>query len=935
MINQATGLVDWHVDLFYDDKWNEVTEDVNVTNGLQITRGRSDYESEISPSQASFMLDNTSGKYSPKNPVSPLYGKLGRNQPVRVRVGEPESTGFIFAGLSGSSLTTPADASANLNQDFQVAVDIEPETWFPETEQIIAYSMTDDGGFGWALLLHPDGEIRFARSLPDGSNQVTFIPHDYGSPWGDRKVFSAWYWYDSVDNVQRYRLQAQDSLDRPWPEEGYASSRSGDETTNDASAGFSLGSSPDGNEPFGSSSFRGAIHGFVVADYSDQENPVTRLYMTPPVSQSPRSFTDSTGYAWTSTGVDVGDNSARFVGEVHAWPPRWGQPDGADAEVSVEAFGIRRRLDRSGKTLRSPIRRAMLNEGPAALTLAYWPMEDRKNASDFASAVGDYAMVFGDIPGYHIRDIELAADDGFISSEPLPKFHITAGYGRVAPSEPTGEYRLSCLLRLPADGIPTNEDGTEAIVDFLTLHMAGEISEWTLQANSTNENVRWKRVRSSDGAIGYTSWFQGPSHGDTHLMGMWIRTSGADAEYQYFVWDPVADTFNVMDNTRTSTDLGYPIAVTVGNTGDLGGTTIGHVSLWNNNTNDTKALFGTVPHAFEGNIPETTTERVVRVAEEEDIPLAVMASPVSPEGVGPQTIDTALSLLDEATAADMAILSDTRMYAGLTYRPRGALYNQTPVTLDYAAGHVISPFEPTDDDEPIRNDVTMSRDDGGSFRAVKESGPLSVAPPPEGIGFYEHSETFNFADDNQLANQAAWRLHLGTIDEVRYPSLTVSLNGSPDIVDTVLPLDIGDRVVVENLPEWLPPNTADLIVQGYTEHSDGLEWTITYNCTPASAWSVGVADDAVRGRADTAGSEVVYDVDAAETVLPVLTTDGPRWIQASDRDGQFPFDVTVGGEIVSVNSISSLLSDDFARGDAGIWDSSVHGLWDDTFIWSP
>jgi hypothetical protein len=66
--------------------WLDITPDVYQRDGVTITRGRSDEQSQASPQRMSFTLDNRDGKYSPRNPLSPLFGAIGRNTPVKCTV---------------------------------------------------------------------------------------------------------------------------------------------------------------------------------------------------------------------------------------------------------------------------------------------------------------------------------------------------------------------------------------------------------------------------------------------------------------------------------------------------------------------------------------------------------------------------------------------------------------------------------------------------------------------------------------------------------------------------------------------------------------------------------------------------------------------------------------------------------------------------------
>src|SRR5690606_39793198 len=141
------------------------------------------------------------------------------------------------------------------------------------------------------------------------------------------------------------------------------------------------------------------------------------------------------------------------------------------------------------------------------------------------------------------------------------------------------------------------------------------------------------------------------------------------------------------------------------------------------------------------------------------------------------------------------------------------------LTLDYAAGHVSAPFEPTPDDQGVVNDLTVSRPEGGKARRIVTGGPRGV----DMVGRYERSLSVNVAGDYQLASIAAWAVHFGTWDEDRFPVIRLNLRmlagraGGASLVSDAVDLVEGDRVVVENPPEWMPADDVDQLVLGYSE----------------------------------------------------------------------------------------------------------------------
>lgn len=75
------------VELFYNGVWNDVTADTFAAETIKITRGQNDEVSAPRPAQIQLTFNNSTDKYRPSNPVSPLYGLVGRNTPLRVSVG--------------------------------------------------------------------------------------------------------------------------------------------------------------------------------------------------------------------------------------------------------------------------------------------------------------------------------------------------------------------------------------------------------------------------------------------------------------------------------------------------------------------------------------------------------------------------------------------------------------------------------------------------------------------------------------------------------------------------------------------------------------------------------------------------------------------------------------------------------------------------------
>ncbi len=95
------------VGLWYADAWHDISADVYDRDDITIRRGKTDESSRPVPTSLSLTLKNRDGRYTPDNPMSPLFGLLGRNTPIQVGF-DPleedfEDTSYNFSYLYGSA----------------------------------------------------------------------------------------------------------------------------------------------------------------------------------------------------------------------------------------------------------------------------------------------------------------------------------------------------------------------------------------------------------------------------------------------------------------------------------------------------------------------------------------------------------------------------------------------------------------------------------------------------------------------------------------------------------------------------------------------------------------------------------------------------------------------------------------------------------------
>lgn len=905
--------IDMQAELQIGGTWTNATPDARTNPGVKIKRGRPDEGARVDPSTCNLTLLSPDGLYSGRNPNSPYFGLLGRNTPLRVSVSGPVH--LKMAGVSSSSgvgASTPDTAALDITGDIDVRFDAALTNWIRLSSSILTNTVELLGKFqvtgnnrSWALATR-NGRLRLEWST-DGTTALA-VEATAGLPLPASERLAVRFTLDVNNGASGHTVTfyTAPTLAGPWTVLGAPVVTAGTTSIYSSAAPLYVGQAfndlnfecSDGH--IYGAEIRNGINGTIVAapDFTAQTVGDT-------------SFPDTVGRTWTvGSRSEISDRWYRLNGEASSWPPRWGL-SGHNMQVPVEGSGPLRRLGQGAKALDSTLRRRVPS---AANLLAYWPLEEGADADGLASSP---------VPGVKplsLTQVTWAAANSLPSSNPLPTLNSNGGdppqmRGNVpAPTgSPTG-WQVRWVYRL--------DTPNTTLYTYMRILASGTVREWFVQSKDTESRVRGydnEGVLVVDNLIGTGA----------DLFGQWttvnfnLSQSGGTVTWQV-VWQDVGGDAGQFAATYSGT-IGRVTAVTSPSGGfgaGLDGMAIGHIAVFS--ASDTDAFDGAIT-AYTG---ETAGARAVRLTTEEDIPFRMVGPTDGQTLVGPQTPQTVLELLGEAEQADGGILYEDRDRLGLMYRGRSSLYNQAPaLTVSY--GQLTQPFDPIDDDARIRNDVTVVRDGGSSSRVQITEGPLSVAAPPSGVGIYDESVTLSLNSDAQTEGIAGWLAHLGTIDEARYQSLTLLLHESPDLIPAVLALDIGDVVRVTDLPSYLPPGPVDLLVEGYSEDIGPQTWTLTLVCSPASAWQVGVVGDPVYARADTSGCVTAGTITATDTAMDVLTTVGRQWATSTDYPGEFPFDVTAGGEQMTVSAITQSGLDTFGRTVASGWGNAESGQ-----VWS-
>lgn len=919
-------------EVLIDGVWAPVPlrEDTSIT----ITRGISAEGTVAQPAGTSVRIKDPDAEYSPRNAESELYGKFGRNTQFRFRVDDapatpavvladtftrtvangwgtstsgatwviydptassPPASAYSVSGGAGkvtsSSLNTSLyivtdgldigdyEATFSINAD-QVAQDNNTEEAILFTP-IVRVNTTDHQYYMLPISLRPRTGVFGIGGLSVGVqiSKVDLLTGDTRGLCPPRTIPGLGYAVESALRV-RVRCQGPELMVRVWadgaPEPDHWHAQTYDESFTSGEFGFRAR-----------------------CDADDTDVPI--VY----------SFDDLEVRPLTED-----DGIVRMVGELAAIDP-YEDESGADAYVDVDAAGVLRRYDGPQKPARSALARHVAGYRP----VAYWRFEE---GAQGGTSVTQAATTSPAGP-LKVSKIDFAKDSGLFGSKPLPTV-LGGGTMKASgiPGFATGRWAVYFMMKFTSQNFPTDAAEHE-ILSFSTAN-----ATLTLYAklDTGGPRIILRAVDAAGTAVGGASAiYQSDLTGAGHLgfLDRWQQVkiygqeSGGSTTYTLAMLDPDdGGLTSSLSAAAHTADRVRSINTTFGS--GAAGMGIGHLSIWG--VAFTDAYTQNFPGIATGDIAYELGAPGMTVKDWLSVLAADQGQALETEGpaetrLGPYYDATFIDLVQAAAKTDMGLLTEQRDRLGLRYISRQALYDRpVDLVLDYRSGLVFAPFHPKDDDKGLINRITVKRKDGSEASAEISEGPLSVAPPPDGINVNDDSaDTIVYLDD-QLPSQAGWRLHVAAWNEMRVASLTLKLANPRlrPLLDTVLALREGARIQVINTPKRYGHDGFDLLIRGSKEtHAEGV-LDITFNCSPYRPYVTGVVVEEgapvspTDPRADTSGAALAEDLTATETGVDVLTANSRVWIRTATYPGDFPFDIVVGGERMRVTAITGATS---------------------------
>jgi hypothetical protein len=632
------------------------------------------------------------------------------------------------------------------------------------------------------------------------------------------------------------------------------------------------------------------------------------------------------------------DNYALYVDRFGGFADQWDATitptsDGDSlSTVSITAAGLLRRLTQGTQPKLSPLQRTISGNSPAA----YYPVEDGAAAGQAGSAIAVH-------PPMTVRGIgEFKALDDFVFAG-----EIQTRYGMSALANLTNGGSLFAALPPEVATATATAWAVHVVagVDYSTISDDITILQWNTPGGTY---VTWSliistgsatRVYATNAAGTVFSMIDHPSSsiGVTTYTVTAVQ-DGADVILTLYRDGFVDDTLDTTPATLTgiTSIAANPTGVT--STIQM---PLGHIAVFASDTVPFRTIVET-DDAYDGRVEsaivswfnEVATDRLARVAAEANVDMDIPAVPAEAiTRMGWQPAGTLVNLMTPCADADGGILYERGF--GLGYLPRVYRYNPpVMLTVDLSTYYadrsgLDSVLLPAYDDQDVINQWTIERTEGSSATYSD--------PAHQRRGARPDSKELLLADDLTLMDRAAWETHLSTVVELREDSIPIDLAGNPGLIDAWLCCGFGSRIQRINPPSQYP-GPSDRLVDGWTETLGKSSWKVTITPAPASPWDVGTVDGDQRVAAD--GSTVASTLALGAMSLSLASTAANGlWVTGTTitNPTDFPMDIKVGGERVTLSGISGTSSPQTAtisaRGVNGVtrqWDAGTP-----VDVWSP
>jgi hypothetical protein len=843
---------------------------------ITYSAGRQDEAAQVDAGTLSMTLDNRDGRFSTHNPLGPYYGLLDRNTPFRL--------GMTTCRDSFTRTTSPGDLGTADTQNTWSAT----ATWRC-TGAVATANLASAPLISYVTNL--------GGSMLDGQVEVDVIPNATATG----AVYQGGILCRRTDNANQWAIRLEFNTAgtvtlkmAKYIAGGYIEPAVLDPipaSTYSAGVAWRLAVLIDGGKIYASAWPKAGTQPtawMLSADTPDPELQGRIIGISASRTSGNTNTTDQVSFDnFQSTGFE-------FTGTIVQWPVDWDMT-GNNCWAAVQGAGILRRLQQGNAPLKSPLTRQLPAYGPTA----YWPLEDVSGAASLASALS-----FG-VPATFQGNVVVGGSAGPAGGGTAVSLGDSTGMIRGSVgrrSMPASVKGFSAMIFTKFDSLPATDT---PVVRWFTN---GTSKSWVFSIDATGCTMR---AYDQDGIVLSSASNLFPAGLDLSEWVAWQLETDVPVIPGVTTWSFVSHQVGKTSyaaqsgglvGTATTSCTGFAINP---NYALPAGTAFAHAWIGPNTLPFVTDSFSLVSSGYSG---ELASDRAARLCAEEGIPIVI--EPGVSEPMGPQPIATILDALRQCQDTDQGILYERG--AGLGFRPHTARYLM-PVTLalDVASAHLASPPRPINDDQQVRNSWTVSRINGSSVTAQDDT---SISK----VGLYADGISISIRDDDLLQWHAGWRLYLGTRNVLRWPGLQISPARVPSLAQIWRGRQYGFRMTVTTNLAQVLGNDPDVIVEGHQGVLWPHGWTLTLNCSSAKPWDITTLDDALT-RLDSASSTLVSGVNSSAVSLSVATTaDDAPWVTTAGQPAEFPFNINVNGEIMTVTAIVNAASPQTFTVDRGV-----------------
>lgn len=844
---------------------------------LVITAGRDDEASKVEAGSLTAVMDDRDGRLSPRNVLGQWYGTLRRGTPIQVRWPRTTDT---FTRTTSNGFGTNDDGY----------------TWLGGSQSV----MSTDGTR--AVIQLPSNNASYQRLIGAGSPdcEVVWSFSVPVMPTGNSLVAGAVLRYSDQSNNVRLHVELS-----PAGSVGVKIARTLNGAASTLVDTIAVTTAGINTAIWGKAR---AVGAYVMVktwvgtrgDEPDEWH-ASAVEGDLPGSQAglyPWRFNTNAGtYTFYVDNFEL--TNILWSGSIPELSPRWPDKSGADSTMPLAGAGILRLLNAGKGIVQSPLRWQL---GPLKYASMYLPLEDASGSTSAGSGIswGRAGVV---VEGTFASDDTLPGSDACLVLDSIENSYVSVT-GVYPPSMnilAANGFAAMILFKCPA--VVTAE---RVLMEIRTV---GTVTRWVVYVNGSGYGFRGyddSGALLADNAANYgsgipTAWtaiqLEATESGGTVTSTLIWHGVGL-TDYLF-----ISDTHSGV--CRRITSMTARCAVD--------GMALAH--LWGGD-DALPFVDNTFSLVSNGYIGEAAGDRIARLCAEAGLPAVVAAGETEP--MGAQKPAKLLDLLRECEDADLGVLYERGSFLG--YLPRRARYHPpASLVLDWAAGHLDEPPEPTDDDQRLFNRWTVTRT-GGSYAVAEDADSIDAEGPRDN----EHEA--NIASDDRLPDFATWLLSLTTLDELRWPRIQINLVAHPELIPDWLECTIGSRVTIANPPSQILGSSIDLVIEGWTQTINVNRWTVELTCSPAKIWNVGVWSDTATpsSKYQTATGRLSADATSSQVFLSTVADS----VGSTYSVKSTPYDLVCEGHRVTVTrasqpgSIQSTLDGSFEAGTTTGWSAS-------------